>query len=41
MIMIYKIRGTAKYKLSNGENVIDNGLNTFTCKNRDIIMKKI
>ena len=36
-----KIRGTAKYKLSNGENVIDNGLNTFTCKNRDIIMKKI
>ena len=36
-----KVRGTARYKLSNGENVIDNGLNTFTCKNRDIIMKKI
>ena len=36
-----KARGTARYKLPSGEDVVDNGLNTFTTKNRDIIMKRI
>ena len=36
-----KARGTARYKLPSGEDVVDNGLNTFTTKNRDILMKRI
>jgi hypothetical protein len=36
-----KSRGTARYKLPSGENVVDNGLNIFTTKNRDILMKRI
>ena len=36
-----KVRGTARYKLPSGENVVDNGLNIFTTKNRDILMKRI
>jgi len=36
-----KARGTARYKLPSGENVVDNGLNIFTTKNRDILMKRI
>ena len=36
-----KSRGTARYKLPSGEDVVDNGLNTFTTKNRDILMKRI
>ena len=34
-------RGTARYKLPSGEDVVDNGLNTFTTKNRDILMRRI
>ena len=36
-----KARGTARYKLPSGEDVVDNGLNTFTAKNRDILMRRI
>ena len=36
-----KARGTARYKLPSGEDVVDNGLNTFTTKNRDILMRRI
>ena len=36
-----KARGTARYKLPSGEDVVDNGLNIFTTKNRDILMKRI
>lgn len=36
-----KSRGTARYRLPSGENVIDNGLTNFTKKNRNILMKKI
>ena len=36
-----KSRGTARYKLPSGEEVVDNGLNTFTTKNRDIVMRRI
>jgi hypothetical protein len=36
-----KARGTARYKLPSGEDVVDNGLNTFTTKNRNILMKRI
>jgi hypothetical protein len=36
-----KVRGTARYKLPSGEDVVDNGLNIFTTKNRDILMKRI
>jgi hypothetical protein len=36
-----KARGTARYKLPSGEDVVDNGLNTFTTKNRDILMKRM
>jgi hypothetical protein len=36
-----KARGTARYKLPSGEDIIDNGLNIFTTKNRDILMKRI
>ena len=36
-----KSRGTARYKLPSGEDVVDNGLNIFTTKNRDILMKRI
>ena len=36
-----KARGTARYKLPSGEDVVDNGLNIFTIKNRDILMKRI
>ena len=36
-----KARGTARYKLPSGEDVVDNGLNNFTTKNRNIIMRRI
>jgi hypothetical protein len=36
-----KARGTARYKLPSGEDVVDNGLNIFTTKNRNILMKRI
>jgi hypothetical protein len=36
-----KARGTARYKLPSGEDVVDNGLSTFTTKNRDILMRRI
>ena len=36
-----KSRGTAKYKLPSGEVITDVGLNTFTTKNRDMVMKSI
>ena len=36
-----KSRGTAKYKLPSGEVITDVGLNTFTNKNRDMVMKRI
>jgi hypothetical protein len=36
-----KARGTARYKLPSGEDVVDNGLNTFTTKNRNILMRRI
>ena len=36
-----KSRGTARYKLPSGEDVVDNGLNIFTTKNRDILMRRI
>ena len=36
-----KSRGTAKYKLPSGEVITDIGLNTFTTKNRDMVMKSI
>jgi hypothetical protein len=36
-----KARGTARYKLPSGEDIVDNGLNIFTTKNRDILMKRI
>ena len=36
-----KSRGTARYKLPSGEDVVDNGLNIFTTKNRYILMKRI
>jgi hypothetical protein len=36
-----KSRGTARYKLPSGEDVVDNGLNTFTTKNRNILMRRI
>ena len=36
-----KSRGTARYKLPSGEDVVDSGLNTFTTKNRNIVMKRI
>ena len=31
-----KAKGTARYKLPSGEDVVDNGLNIFNTKNRDI-----
>ena len=31
-----KAKGTTRYKLPSGEDVVDNGLNIFTTKNRDI-----
>lgn len=39
--IIDKSRGTARYRLPSGENVIYNGLTNFTKKNRNILMKKI
>ena len=36
-----KSRGTARYKLPSGEVITDIGLNTFTTKNRDMVMKSI
>jgi hypothetical protein len=36
-----KARGTARYKLPSGEDVVDNGLSTFTTKNRNILMRRI
>jgi hypothetical protein len=36
-----KARGTARYKLPSGEDVVDNGLNIFTTKNRNILMRRI
>ena len=36
-----KSRGNAKYKLSTGEIVLDNGLEKFTEKHRDMIIKRI
>ena len=36
-----KSRGTARYKLPSGEDVVDTGLNIFTTKNRSILMKRI
>jgi hypothetical protein len=36
-----KSRGNAKYKLSTGEVVIDNGLDKFTEKHRDLVIKRM
>ena len=36
-----KSRGNAKYKLSTGEVVLDNGLDKFTEKHRDLIVKRM
>ena len=36
-----KSRGNAKYKLSTGEIVLDNGLEKFTEKHRDMIIKRM
>jgi hypothetical protein len=36
-----KSRGNAKYKLSTGEVVTDNGLDKFTEKHRDLVIKRM
>ena len=36
-----KSRGNAKYKLSTGEVVIDNGLDKFTEKHRELVIKRM
>ena len=36
-----KSRGNAKYKLSTGEVVLDNGLDKFTEKHRDLVIKRM
>ena len=41
IVITDKSRSNAKYKLPSGEIIIDNGFNTFTTKNRDMIMKKV